>query len=172
MTIQYRAMPGALQTARLDLRPRDPTDAAWNLRLLQERVGGTTHTLDDIERRLDEQVALRETLGISLYSMTLRSGGTAVGYCGLIVGRATLDEPELAYELFKAFWGLGYATEAAASVVEAAFETGRSRLWATVGTWNAASLRVLEKVGFVRDHTTVEVNGEVVWMTIAADSRS
>ncbi len=74
------------------------------------------------------------------------------GYCGLIVGRCTHDEPEIAYELLRRFHGHGYATEAARAVLEAAFATGRTRIWSTVGAWNTPpSLRVLEKIGFRRD---------------------
>lgn len=61
--------------------------------------------------------------------------------------------------------GRGYATEAAGAVVEAAVATGRKRLWSTVGTWNAPSLRVLEKLGFERDRVSMEENGEVAWLT-------
>jgi RimJ/RimL family protein N-acetyltransferase len=63
-------------------------------------------------------------------------------------------------------YGHGYATEAARAVVAAAADTGRSRLWSTVGVWNVPSLRVLEKLGFERDHTTEEANGPVVWLTL------
>ncbi|MFE7804322.1 GNAT family N-acetyltransferase, partial [Streptomyces sp. NPDC057430] len=61
--------------------------------------------------------------------------------------------------------GRGYATEAAAAVLDAAIATGRRRLWLTVGTWNAPSLRVLEKLGFERDRVSMEENGEVAWLT-------
>jgi RimJ/RimL family protein N-acetyltransferase len=34
-----------------------------------------------------------------------------------------------------------------------------------VGAWNAASLRVLEKIGFHRDHSIIdEHRGEIVYM--------
>jgi len=56
-------------------------------------------------------------------------------------------------------------TEAARAVLDAAIATGRKRLWATVGAWNTPSFRVLEKLGFERDHVSVEDVGEVVWLT-------
>ena len=55
-----------------------------------------------------------------------------------------MDEPEIAYELFRRVHGHGYATEAGRAVAGAAAATGRKRLWSTVGSWNAPSLRVLE----------------------------
>ncbi|WUS95363.1 hypothetical protein OHA46_01170 [Streptomyces sp. NBC_00708] len=45
-------------------------------------------------------------------------------------------------------------------------ERGRKGIaGSTVATWNAPSLRVLEKLDFVRDHLSAEENGEVVWLT-------
>jgi RimJ/RimL family protein N-acetyltransferase len=105
--------------------------------------------------------------GISVLPVVRTADGLAIGCCGLIVGRSSIDEPEIAYELFREHHGHGYATEAARAVVAAATDTGRSRLWSTVGAWNAPSLRVLEKLGFERDHTTEEANGSVVWLTLS-----
>ena len=85
-----------------------------------------------------------------------------------MVGRSTLDEPEIAYELLRAFHGHGYATEAARAVVDAAFATGRRRIWSTVRAWNTPSLNVLEKLGFQRHHSTVDDQGEIVWWTLEA----
>jgi RimJ/RimL family protein N-acetyltransferase len=59
--------------------------------------------------------------------------------------------------------GLGLATEAAAAVVDAAFATGRRRVWATVRVDNAASLRVAD-VGFRRHHSTTDDHGELVYL--------
>ncbi|MFE3456600.1 GNAT family N-acetyltransferase [Nocardiopsis aegyptia] len=105
------------------------------------------------------------TTGIALLPVQRRDEGDLIGYCGLIIGRSTLEEPEIAYELFQRAHGRGYATEAARAVLDAAAATGRTRLWSTVGTWNAPSLRVLDKLGFERDRVSMEENGEVVWLT-------
>jgi RimJ/RimL family protein N-acetyltransferase len=95
--------------------------------------------------------------------IVLKSTSAAIGYCGLIVGRASIGEPELAFELFERVRGNGYATEAATAVVDAAARSGRSRLWATVAPWNAPSFRVLEKLGFRRDRSDWDDRGEFVW---------
>lgn len=102
--------------------------------------------------------------GIGL--LVIRAANQFVGYCGLTVGRASLAEPELAYELLHVNQGAGYATEAADAVVHAAGATGRRRLWATVRPWNDASFRVLGKVGFERtERTTTDDFGDIVWWT-------
>ena len=115
---------------------------------------------------LDEIRGARESApgrGIHLMTIRLRGEDEFLGYCGLIIGRASIDEPEIAYEMLRSAHGRGYATEAGAAIVEAAAATGRTRLWSTVGTWNAPSFRVLEKLGFRRDRTTPGERGDVVW---------
>lgn len=77
----------------------------------------------------------------------------------------TITTPEIAYELFRCVHGQGFATEAASAVLEATIVTGRRRLWATVGPWNAPSFRVLDKVGVKRDHVATDDRGELVWFT-------
>ncbi len=71
----------------------------------------------------------------------------------------------LTYCLHEAAWGHGYATEAAGALLRWAFDTlDLNRVQAEADTRNAASARVLEKLGFVREGTLREdcvVNGEV-----------
>jgi [ribosomal protein S5]-alanine N-acetyltransferase len=59
---------------------------------------------------------------------------------------------EIGYWLAEPFWGRGIMTEAVRAVVEAAFaEPDFYRIFAPVFSWNAASMRVLEKAGFRRE---------------------
>lgn len=56
------------------------------------------------------------------------------------------------YWLGEDYWGRGIATEALRLITRHAFETLElARLEATVFEWNAASCRVLEKAGYVRE---------------------
>jgi GNAT superfamily N-acetyltransferase len=70
----------------------------------------------------------------------------------------------IAYELLPDARGHGYATEAARAVLDAAFTTGRRRIWSTVRAWNEPSLRVLRRVGFRRDHVVTDERGEVIYL--------
>ncbi|GEB49698.1 MULTISPECIES: GNAT family N-acetyltransferase [Streptomyces] len=164
----YETMPVHLATERLILRPWSETDAADFRALLAERGNGTP-TLERARTGIAELLHTASTTGIALLPVQRRTEGDFIGYCGLITGRCTLDEPEIAYELFRHVHGQGYATEAAAAVLDAAAATGRKRLWSTVATWNTPSLRVLEKLGFTHDHLTTEPNGEVAWLTRTLD---
>lgn len=160
----YETMPFHLETERLILRPWAESDAAEFRDLLTERGNGT-QTVEHIRTAITELLTATESTGFALLPVQRRDEGDFIGYCGLIIGRSTLEEPEIAYELFRHAHGRGYATEAARAVIDAAAATGRERLWATVAAWNTPSFRVLEKLGFERDHVTVEDKGEVVWLT-------
>jgi RimJ/RimL family protein N-acetyltransferase len=160
----YRPMVSRLSTERLKLRPWMGTDVDEYRALVAERGDGVP-AVEDIRDRIVTQLAATAQTGIALLPVCRRVEGDFVGYCGLIIGRSTLDEPEIAYELLQRVHGHGYATEAARAVLDAAIATGRTRLWSTVGSWNSASLRVLEKLGFQRDHLTTKDDGsEVVWL--------
>ncbi len=156
-------MPLAIETERLTLRLRDEGDADWYRELVAER-GEEMPSLEEARVRLARFRDLTLELGIGALAIDRRAEGGTIGYAALVIGRCSLDEPEIAYELLRRFHGHGYATEAAQALVEAAAETGRHRLWSTVRPGNTASLRVLEKTGFRRDHTTTDEHGDVVYL--------
>ncbi len=93
------------------------------------------------------------------------SDGAFVGWCGLSGWNPDYRSASLGYVLGDAMWGHGYATEAAHALLRWAFETlDLNRVQAEADTRNAASARVLEKMGFVREGTLREdcvVNGDV-----------
>lgn len=154
-----------LSTERLTLRPWGSSDVDEYRALMVERGDGIPRVVE-VRERIATHLAAAEQTGLALLVICRRHEGDFIGYCGLTVHRSTIDEPEIAYELVQRAHGLGYATEAAQAVLGAAFATGRTRLWATVGSWNTPSFRVLEKLGFKRDHVTTKDDGEeVVWLT-------
>lgn len=155
-----------LETERLTLSPWTVDDAA-ELRLLISERGRAVPTVEKVRENIERGLEQTARNGIALLPIRRRAEGDLIGYCGLLIGRTSLAEPEIGYELFQRVHGHGYATEAARAVVAAAAATGRARLWATVGGWNAASLRVAEKLGFTRDHVGENEHGEVVWLTLA-----
>jgi RimJ/RimL family protein N-acetyltransferase len=159
----HSPMPLRIETERLILTPEEPSDADWFAELLNTR-GTDTFTVADALKRIDVMTETIETSGVGALVLRKRLDGEALGYTALLVGRCSLDEPEIAYELLPRAYGRGYATEAARALLDAAFDTGRRRIWATIGSWNAPSLRVAEKLGFRLDHCTTDVDREVVWM--------
>jgi [ribosomal protein S5]-alanine N-acetyltransferase len=88
-----------------------------------------------------------------------------IGWCALSGWKPAYRSARLGYCLDDAAWGQGFATEAAGAVLQWAFDTlGLNRIQAETDTRNAASGRVLEKLGFVREGRLREdcvVAGEV-----------
>ena len=173
--LNFRPLATELETARLRMRPWAPEDSDAVRALWEERDPRSLHVIDaegrptveTLRLRIESQLAESAQTGLALLAIETKHDGEFIGYCGLIIGKSTLEEPEIAYELFQRAHGNGYATEASRAILSAAQDTGRTRLWATVRAWNLASFRVLEKIGFV-DSGKVDRDlerGDSVWMT-------
>lgn len=86
-------------------------------------------------------------LGFGFYIVELSESGCAVGVCGL-AKRDFLDDVDIGYAFLPQYWGQGYAFEAASGVLaHAKHDLGLRRIVATVRPENAASIRLLEKLG-------------------------
>jgi len=100
-------------------------------------------------------------------------GGQAVGGIGLEIGQGVFARSaNFGYWLGEPFWGRGIATAAVQMVAPWAMTRfGLSRLEAGVFSWNPASMRVLEKSGFVCEgvsRASVHKDGEVIDRVIYA----
>ena len=74
--------------------------------------------------------------------------GRAIGGVRLYLTDMSGKVAGMGYNIARAHWGRGYATEAAAAVLAYAFEdAGLHRVYATADSRNVASMRVLEKAG-------------------------
>ena len=81
-------------------------------------------------------------------AVTLKATGELIGNCGVRLKAAGAREADIGYELNPAFWGRGYASEAARAMVEYGFTAlGVHRIWSWCIADNVASARVLEKLG-------------------------
>lgn len=145
-----------LETDRLILRRRRVEEAPVYRRLWTERDPRVPPhrridpdgrpTVEDIAAQIRTERAQSRP---GILAVERKATADVIGYCGLVFkGNGPPDEPELVYELLRAAHGFGYATEAGRAVVTWVSEAGYARLWATVGDWNVASRRVLEKLGF------------------------
>jgi ribosomal-protein-alanine N-acetyltransferase len=93
-----------------------------------------------------------------------KEDGAMIGWCGLKLHPN--GEVDLGYRLFQKYWNQGYATEAGLSNLKYGFEVlGLHSIIGQVMPENAASVRVLEKVGmhFLR-HDTDEETGEKIFV--------
>jgi RimJ/RimL family protein N-acetyltransferase len=165
-----------LVTPRLHLRRQELSDCAAIRELWLERdprskrlIDADGHpTVDEMRERLAAQLAESDRTGLSLLAIERRDAPGFIGHCGLTGGDATNAEPEIAFELSRAFQGQGYATEAAGAVLVAARATGRSRTWASVREWNAPSQDLLARLGFSDSGRRLIDNqrGDSSWLTL------
>ncbi len=93
--------------------------------------------------------------------------GQAIGGVGAIAGTGiSAATADFGYWLGESFWGRGLASAAASAFKEHLVKSGRfARLQAPVFAWNPASMRVLEKLGFVREgvlRNSVSKDGELI----------
>lgn len=142
-----------LETPRLAMRLHHVDDVPFMLALSSdpevwrytgEGPLGQTDALG-LVATLAQQYAQRR---MGRFMLVDRSTQRQLGWCGLKWLEDT-QEVDLGYRLARGEWGKGYATEAAQACVHYGFETlGHTRLVAKAARNNAASIRVLEKLGF------------------------
>lgn len=88
-----------------------------------------------------------------------------IGWCAMFRWNPTYRSLGIGYCLDEPAWGKGYAVEAVSAMLEWAFGAlDLNRVDAELDTRNAASARVLEKLGFVREGLRREdciVDGEI-----------
>lgn len=160
-----------LSTPRLRLRP--VTDADVEALFAQHRDAHVLRYWDappwTDRGRAERFVAASRQLaddgaGVRL-AVDRTADGAFLGWCSLSRWNPDYRSAEIGYCYGEAAWGYGYATEAARGLLGWAFDTlDLHRVQAETDTRNAASARVLEKLGFVREGTLREdcvVAGEV-----------
>lgn len=116
------------------------------------QIGRTQQFIESASEMLDRS-------GVCQWALVDRTSDCLIGFCGLVDGA---DVPEIGWRLARDYWGRGFATEAANAILNHAKDVlGISRVMATVQTENAASVRVIEKLGMTLDRT-VQRNGRQV----------
>lgn len=147
------AAPRIYRTARLTLRPLQADDSAVLHRIYQEEgvlryfPNPIPPSLDRIERFIISQQAHWAEHGYGNWGVVPKGMNEIIGWAGLQFLQE-LDETEVGFLLNQAFWGKGYATEAARASLEFGFTNNNlDHIIALVHRDNAASRRVIEKCG-------------------------
>ena len=113
------------------------------------RFLGGPFTDEQIRQRLERHMALLRDYKVQYWPIFLLETGDHVGCGGLQPYRIEEQIYELGFHLHRAYWGRGLAEEAARAVIRFAFESLELKtLFAGHHPENAASRRVLEKLGF------------------------
>jgi len=151
------------ETSRLILRQftRDDLEplAAMHLDVEVGRFIGVK-TVEQTREGLEQWLAQYERYGFSKWAVVLRGGEELVGRCGLSLERIDgADVWELGWTFARAYWGKGYATEAAQAAMEYSFRVlGHRRIISLIRIGNVASVRVAEKIGMTYERR-VQWNG-------------
>jgi RimJ/RimL family protein N-acetyltransferase len=143
-----------LETERLTLRRLDEPDAEFILGLLNEPsfhqyIGDRgVRTEEDARAYIrNGPMASYDRFGFGLWLVQRKDDNAPIGMCGLLK-RDTLPDVDVGFALRPAFWGAGYALEAAAGVLAYGREAfDLSRVAAIVQADNQSSIRLLGKLG-------------------------
>ncbi|MCL2056855.1 MAG: GNAT family N-acetyltransferase [Oscillospiraceae bacterium] len=173
-----------LETPRLILRAFTPDDLADLYEYAKNpnvgpHAGWPAHkSLDHSRAALRDFIKHRES-----WAIELAGSGKVIGSVGLHTDRLweRAGVKMLGYVLSERYWGNGYATEAARSVIRYAFEVEKLQLLTVYHySYNAPSRKVVKRCGFIRDGILVDaavlpdgnITDEVCYSMTRADYRA
>jgi len=145
-----------LETDRLLMREMRAPDYPALCKILQDEdamyaYGGA---FSDAETRkwFDAQINNYEALGFGLWAVVLKEAGEMIGQCGLTMQKyLDIKVLEVGYLFQKAYWGRGYAAEAAAACRDYAFqELNASEVFSIIRDTNTASQNVAKRIGMTK----------------------
>ena len=150
--------PGPIESERLlvrlvsaaDLPPLLEVNSSQEVTALLPYA--TWSSMADAEAWLERMKSTQAT-GLALqFVAVLKSTGTAIGTCLLFRFEEGSARAELGYALGRAHWGQGLMREALVALIDCSFRTmGLRRLEAEVDARNAASARLLNRLGFTKE---------------------
>ena len=153
-------MPPVLETERLILRPYTETDIETAFALFEQDPDvyrfdpGFARTLEQREEIIKRLITGNAEDGEGTLAATLKHDGRLIGQAGLQLyvmpwQPFATPEAELYYKFGSAYWGNGYACEAARALADFAFTRMRLlRLVTVTHPDNTRSVRLLERLGF------------------------
>lgn len=152
-----------LETDRLRLRPFLPADRdayrALNADPLVRRYLGGVLTAAEADAEREEIAAFFTRRGLGMIPVVRKADGAFLGTCGLSY-TPWYPDLEIGWRLLPAFWGQGYASEAARAWRDHAFGAlGVARLISVADAPNVASHRVMARLGLRFDHEALLEDG-------------
>ncbi len=139
------------ETERLFLRELGEADLPGLLRILQDkdatRFYDRAFTEEEIGQWLEIQLQNYRKLGFGIWAVVQKASGEMIGHAGISVRHHDGEVMyEIGYMLEKAFWGKGYATEAAIACRKVAFDVfGLEKVCSIIRFDNMASRAVARK---------------------------
>jgi len=143
-----------LETKRLYIRLFKHEDAEalhkifGDPEVMKRIPSGPSPSIEVTQQRLENIMKLQKEHGLSLWALIEKETGVLIGNCGLYPVEGRGPEIELSYDIARAFWNKGYATEAARECLRYGFESLKlNRIIAITDPDHFASRRVMEKIG-------------------------
>lgn len=160
--------PVVIDTPRLRLRMFRPFDDWPRYREYNRDPEVTRHLApraandEQLRASLKAYAAMTQVLPGHVYlGIQERDDGRLLGEAHLLPEKASAERAYLGFVLHRDAWGRGFATEAARAMVHHAFSALSYReVWAGCTRENAASQRVLEKIGMSPTAKTITFPGE------------
>lgn len=144
--------PPILTTERLLLRPLTREDADDIYAIFSHSEVTKYYEVDTLTDTTQAQVLLEHFIAAGRLGISIRGDSRLIGSCGLFAFNTQYFSASLGYELAPEFWGRGIMTEALKALFSYGFFTlGMNRLNALVYPDNAASISVLEGLGFDKE---------------------
>jgi [ribosomal protein S5]-alanine N-acetyltransferase len=148
-----------LESERLLFREHEPGDLDAYCAIeadpeVRRYVGGGSRSRQDAERKFRDTHLRRASDQLALRATIFKPENRYIGYCGLHpsfgLNGAGPGEAALAFYLAREYWGRGLATEAGRAFIKFGFtQLHLARIVAAVEVDNAASVRVMDKLGFL-----------------------
>lgn len=182
-----------LDTERLCLHPPTRKDAEAMHELFADPVvmrglnREPVSDLDETRAMIEGGVDGWRTDGVGPFILETAGDLRIVGQAGLMIfdrrgwtpstwsSAGSHAQPELGWSLLRAYWGFGYATEAAAAIRDWAYETQPiDVLVSLISPDNARSQRVAERLGAIPTETVLPAHAKqeaVVWRHTPATGR-
>ena len=147
-------------TERIKLRLIDVSDleSIHNLHSLPETDAynalGIPETIEETKTVIEPWILENQLNEIKNYTFAIynKLNGTFMGLFGLKLGNKKYKRAEVWYKIHSAYWNKGIATEVLTRMINYGFdELNLHRIQAGVALGNIGSIKVLEKVGFIRE---------------------
>jgi RimJ/RimL family protein N-acetyltransferase len=164
-------MVNTIQTARLILRPWCADDLEELERLFADPVVRKGRYLPPQRIMAIAQSSLRQWQrnGFGPWAALDKATGQWIGPVGLdeLDDWPDAHKIEVGWELHRAWWGKGLATEAGLAALRFGFgEHQLERIISVTAPWNTAARRVMERIGLEEQGTRRWKGIEVVWYAL------
>ena len=119
--------------------------------------------MNEVKGNLNRRISTDEMIAVEC-----KSDHKLIG--NVYLGKRDCSVLELGYVFNRRYWGQGYAAESCTALIRRAFSEGVHRIYAECDPCNAASWRLLERLGFAREahfrqnvYFRKDADGNPVW---------